>query len=273
LCSIVLLCVAACATPAARIDALAKRHGAVRETISGSGFEHAVYTRGIAATADSLRIYFEGDGLPWVRRDLVSDDPTPRRPLALELMLADPGAAAYVARPCYQSMGPRAQCVPALWTSARYSEAVVATMRVTVQRLLERTPHATATLVGYSGGGVLALLVAEREARIATVATIAANLDVAGWTRLHGYSPLADSLDPMTTAHWRAGLKQIHFVGSKDENVPAALIRAFGARVPNAELRVVDGFDHRCCWVKEWPELVRGLSIAPTDDPTTSRGQ
>src|SRR5262245_64261218 len=97
LCSIVSLCTVACATPAGRVDALAKRHGAVRETILGSGFEHAAYTRGIAPSADDVRIYFEGDGLPFVQKDLVSADPTPRRPLALELMLADPGAAAYIA--------------------------------------------------------------------------------------------------------------------------------------------------------------------------------
>jgi hypothetical protein len=245
-----------CATPAARIDALAREHGAEREVLRGAQFDVVVYTRGLTATAPALTIYFEGDGLPFARKDLVSPDPTPRRPLALELMLADPGAAAYVARPCYQAAGPSAQCSPRLWTSARYSESVVAAMRAVVEQLIERVPETDVTLVGYSGGGVLAMFVAEREARVSTVVTVAANLDVAAWATQHGYSQLVGSLDPATVPRWRPTLRQIHYSGGADTNVPARIARAFVARVPGAELHEIAGFDHRCCWVERWPLIV-----------------
>jgi len=255
-CSIVCLCLAACTTPGLRMDALAAKHGALRETLRGNDFDQVVYTRGLASSSATLTIYFEGDGLPFERKDVVSADPTPRRPLALELMLTDPGPTAYVARPCYQAAGPRALCPPALWTSARYSEAVVSSMHAVVRRLLARAADARTTLVGYSGGGVLAMFVAERERRIGTVVTVAANLDVGAWTRRHGYSTLDGSLDPATVSQWRATLQQLHYAGAADKNVPPDIARAFVAHVPGATLNEIAGFDHRCCWVQKWPALL-----------------
>ena len=254
--STVSVCLVACATPAARLDALAAAHGATREVLRGVGFDEVVYTRGMSGTELQLTVYFEGDGLPFVRTDLVSTDPTTHRPLALELMLAGPGAAAYVARPCYQAAGPHERCVPQLWTSARYSEVVVAAMHDVVAQLVARAPYARVTLVGYSGGGVLAMFVAEREPRVSTVVTVAANLDVAAWVGRHGYSALEGSLDPATVPQWRATLRQIHYAGGADTNVPPAIARAFAARVPGAVVAEIAAFDHRCCWVERWPALL-----------------
>jgi pimeloyl-ACP methyl ester carboxylesterase len=229
----------------------------------GAGFEHVVYTKRGTGSDRTLRIYFEGDGRPWVRRDVVASDPTAHRPLALELMLADPSASAYVSRPCYQSAGPAERCTARLWTMERYGEQVVASMSAIVGQLLDRATRSDAQLVGYSGGGVLALLVAERVQAISTVVTIAANLDVATWAALHGYSPLEGSLDPATVVRWREDLRQIHYAGADDENVPPSITRAFVATVPTAESRLIRGYDHRCCWTKDWPTLVAGFANAP----------
>ena len=46
------------------------------------------------------------------------------------------------------------------------------------------------TFVGYSGGGVLAVLIAERLDNVAGVITVGANLDTDAWTEHHGYLPL-----------------------------------------------------------------------------------
>jgi len=252
-----------CATsPAFRLDAMAQEGGAQRAEILGTTFEHVLYTRGLETGATELRIYFEGDGLPWVRRNEVSADPTPREPLALELMLEDPGPSAYVARPCYQRTTVTPACWPHLWTFARYSEEIVASMHAVVARVLDTSPGAETTLVGYSGGGVLALLVAEREPRVHTVLTIGANLDTDAWTARHGYSPLTSSINPARSGPWRSSLRQIHYAGERDDNVPETLIRSFTDDVPGAELRTRADFDHRCCWVKAWREILEEVKTA-----------
>ncbi len=221
---------------------------------------HTVYTRGVAPDSATLHIYLSGDGTPFLDPHHVSDDPTPRRPLALELMLADPTPALYIGRPCYEGRATEAGCSPALWSQARYSEAVVASMSAAVASLAAGAPRARVTLIGYSGGGVLAVLIAQRLPRIGQVVTIGANLDIDGWTRLHGYSALAGSLNPAAFTAWRSTLAQIHFVGAKDRNVPSTLVVAFAASVPTAQVRIIDGFDHRCCWVEQWPRLLKTIA-------------
>ena len=256
LCTIATWLINGCATPTQRTEALARAAGASVERVDGAGFEHVVIARNSTTDDATLHIYFSGDGTPWVHRTQIANDPTPRDPIELRLMLEDPAPSVYVGRPCYLGLAAAPGCGPALWTVARYSQAVVDSMVNAVERVLD-TSHAThITLIGYSGGGVLAVLVANRVARIGTVVTIGANLDIDAWTTLHGYSALSQSLNPKNVAAWRDSLRQIHLVGEHDQNVPPAIARRFSTGRSNDEVRVVPHFDHRCCWIDAWPTLL-----------------
>ncbi|MFW6093891.1 MAG: alpha/beta fold hydrolase [Pseudomonadota bacterium] len=248
-------------TPAARFEATAGAQGLRADTVTGDGFEHRVYSRR-APGSDRVHVYFGSDGSPFLQRTRIAPDPTPRRALTLTLMARDPHALALLGRPCYHGL--RANCTPELWTVGRYSETVVASMTAATERLLAAYPDATVVLVGYSGGGTLALLVAERLAAVDAVVTVAANLDTAAWTRRHGYTPLAQSLDPVAVAGNRPGLRHRHFTGSDDDNVPPSLHRRLRERLPEGAFTTVPGYDHRCCWVERWPErLERALREMP----------
>jgi alpha-beta hydrolase superfamily lysophospholipase len=118
-------------------------------------------------------------------------------------------------------------------------------------------------LIGHSGGGTLAMLLAERVGRIDAVVTIAGNLDVAGWTRLHDYQPLSASLDPSTRPPLPKQIRQIHFAGGRDKEVPPDLIAAAARRQPDARLELRPDFDHACCWVRDWPELLTQAIAGP----------
>lgn len=206
---------------------------------------------------DVLHFYFSGDGSPWLHRTQISRDPTPREPLELRLMFEDPNPSIYIGRPCYVGLAQAPGCSASLWTDARYSDAVVTSMTAAVDAELAAHPAARhVVLIGYSGGGVLAMLVADRVARVDVVVTIAANLDIDAWTTLHDYSPLSASINPAKMPGWRHGLRQIHLVGEHDENVPPQLVHGFAANVPDALVREFPGFDHRCCWIDVWPTLV-----------------
>jgi len=247
-----------CATsPAERTGALAQRGGASVDRVLGAGFEHVVFSRNITANDTTLHIYFSGDGTPWIHRTQIAPDPTPRDPLELRLMLEDPAPSIYIGRPCYLGLAAAPGCKPALWSVGRYSEAVVDSMAAAVERVLDRSTATQIMLIGYSGGGVLAMLVANRVVRIGTVVTIAANLDTDAWTRLHDYSALSQSLNPAMIGSWREAMRQIHLVGEHDRNVPPTLVWNFASALPNAQVRVIPAFDHRCCWVDAWPTLLK----------------
>lgn len=222
----------------------------------------------LGRTGDELRIYIEGDGAAWKAPNRPPANPTPRRALALELALADDqafhhGATAYIARPCQFLSHPKAHpstCDAALWTHARFSDAVVQATNQVIDTLKARADATRLVLIGYSGGGVLAALVAARRDDVGLLISIAAPLDHATWTAEHGVSPLTDSLDP--GAYWSSlqHIPQIHYVGERDRVVSEQTVSAYALRFPpnkQPDIRVIPDFDHRCCWVESWPELLR----------------
>jgi hypothetical protein len=86
---------------------------------------------------------------------------------------------------------------------------------------------------------------------------VAANLDVDAWADRVGSSRLVGSLNPARQPPLPARVYQRHYLGERDRTVPVGVARR------NAEVVVVPGYDHRCCWTELWPkvlaELERGL--------------
>lgn len=48
-----------------------------------------IYAHYNSLTCKDINVYIEGDGLAWITRSRVSDNPTPLNPLALKLMVQD----------------------------------------------------------------------------------------------------------------------------------------------------------------------------------------
>lgn len=203
-----------------------------------------------------LHVYIEGDGAAWPSPWHPPRDPTPLEPVALALAAADPTpAVVYVGRPCqYLGAAELAGCAPAYWTGSRFAPEVVASYMAFLDRLKAESGARRLRLFGYSGGGVLATLLAARRDDVEQLVTVAAPLAVAEWTAMHQLTALTASLDPMVEA--RGGLPPAtHFVGGRDEVVPERLIAAFAAR-NGGRLQVVPEFDHRCCWSRDWRRLL-----------------
>ena len=261
--SSIVIVLGACTTPSDRIDAEAVGYGFDRQLVRGSGFDHVVYRSGRHdRSVRRLHIYLEGDGSPWRTRTDVSADPTPRDPVALALMGRDSKPAFYLGRPCYNGLAGAPDCNAALWTNRRYGPEVIDSMEAALSRLIAPTPDAALIFIGYSGGGTLAMLLAERFAQTGAVITIAGNLDINRWTEHHGYSPLVGSFDPAKRQPLPAKIAQIHYVGGRDTVVPSRLTRAFVKdQDGNAVLVEHDDFGHHCCWVSEWTAILgrRGL--------------
>ena len=112
------------------------------------------------------------------------------------------------------------------------------------------------------GGGTLAWLMAAQVPETAAIVTVAANLDTDDWTRIHDYSPLAGSLNPALMPPLSPTISQFHYVGARDRNVPPSIVQSFARRHPEARVIEVSDFDHECCWIEQWPNLLEEVQRA-----------
>lgn len=204
---------------------------------------------------DRIHIYIGGDGRAWLNRSTVSADPTARS-LALELMSLDDTPALYLGRPCYHGRASEPPCEPILWTHARWGTAVLDSMAAALNALIRQHGPRLVSVYGYSGGGVLAILLARKIQAIDQVITIAAPLDTAAWSAHHGYTPLSESLNPAAYEQWPRRLEQWHWQGGRDAVVPPETTDRFRLSVPDARFVKVAQADHSCCWLDQWPVVL-----------------
>ena len=253
--------VAACSTPAYKhIDQQAESLGFERSTQGTSNFRHVVYAPLRDASSDTVHVYIEGDGVAWRWRYFIKADPTPRRGLMLGLMGMDTGNTVYIGRPCYFGLVLDEQCNSDLWTFSRFSEKVVNSM---VEVISDRTKDFNnVVLIGHSGGGALALLIAERLHKTSAVVTVAGNIDPDAWVGHHRYTPLYGSLNPVKRSPLKTSIRQLHLVGGKDKVIPANLVREWIKSQPNAELWEIPGNTHLCCWAEQWPQVLNWIRFA-----------
>ena len=221
--SIIALCsIASCAGPAyLQINQKAEQLGFTRSTQSSTEFEHVVYVPKRNTVGDSVHVYIEGDGVAWRWRYFIRPDPTPRRALMLNLMGRDKGNAVYVGRPCYFGTVVDDRCHSDYWTFSRFSEKVVSSMAEVIAKQTAR--YNKVVLIGHSGGGALAMLVAEKLPGVVAVVTVAGNRDTEAWIAHHNYTPLRGSLNPAKRPPLNASVKQLHLVGSEDKVIPCLL--------------------------------------------------
>lgn len=209
------------------------------------------------ARGELLHVYLGGDGRPWLKARYPARDPSGRNPLVLDLMRLDPGPAIYLGRPCYHGLASQVYCTPLLWTMQRYSEPIIDAMGDALRQLVARWQPRAVLLVGYSGGGVLALAIAEQMTLPVYVVTLGSNLDVRAWTDYHGYLPLDGSRDPARSPARYASLPQLHLQGARDSSVPPATTAGYTAALPKAAVLTLQDADHRCCWAAPWKRLLR----------------
>lgn len=210
-----------------------------------------------------MTVYIEGDGQAWKNRYTVSTDPTPQNSIPLQLATVDPASkVAYIARPCQYSGINDLKCKQSTiyWTTHRYGNEIVETMNLALNELKKKTKTDTLKLIGFSGGGTLAVLLAARRNDIIKIITIAANLDHTLWTDMHQVTPLYASMNAADFAEDVQLIPQVHFVGGNDQIVNKQVVQSFRDRMTNhsfIKIITVDDYTHKCCWVKKWLDLLK----------------
>lgn len=249
-----LLGLAGCAfQPQAAIRALCENCRS--QSLQAGEFELEAYWRNIQHTSPALiHVYLEGDGRPWIKGRSPATNPSSQQLTALRLMMLDPNPSLYLNRPCYGLHTLPANCHPQFWTSGRYSPLVVETLQKALDKLGEENPGVRWLLIGHSGGGTLAMLIAQGREDVAGIITLAANLDTDAWTRHFGYLPLEQSLNPALMPPLPMEIPRWHFAAERDTQVPASLIAKAAEVDENARFILLPG-DHNCCWQEHWPRI------------------
>jgi hypothetical protein len=206
---------------------------------------------------NKINVYIEGDGLAWTSGSTISDDPTPTEPTALALAAQDISSSTlfYLARPAQYIRDDRLDFTD--WTSGRYSQKIVDVYHTILDQYKAQHPHVRITVLGYSGGGTLALLLAAQRRDISRVITFAGLLDPEQWVDIHDYTPLSESLNPVNYIRALSTVPQTHYSGAQDTVVPPLLAQRYRTHfAPHAPIYVITipGLNHWDGWPEFWAQ-------------------
>jgi pimeloyl-ACP methyl ester carboxylesterase len=211
-----------------------------------------------------LTIYIEGDGAHWLLQMAPPPNPTPRKSLVVSLATQDQSPfILYLARPCqYIDIAQFKDCDPSLWTDGRFSPTAIQLANDVIDKVLLDLPKVRLNLVGHSGGGTLATLLAAKRSDIRCLVTLAAPLDIAAWTQSVSVGSLRLSKNPADPNIQLKNTRQTHFFGEKDAIVKKESIGNYRNFSDNADFIVISGFDHTKAWAKQWPMLQKKSCLA-----------
>ncbi len=256
---------AGCVThPGERAERIASQAKLTKQYIETPLFTYTAFSR-INDETHALHVYIEGDGVAWLSRYRPSPDPTPHNPMALLLAAQDTAPnVVYLARPC--QFTPRelnAHCQVDYWTNKRFAPEVIASFSQALDQIKARNHIGKLDLIGYSGGGAIAALLAEQRNDIQSLRTVAGYLDVAYVNQQHNVSAMPESLNPIDQARQLQYLPQIHFSGEKDSVISPEVARRFVKQTGAlcARAKVVEEMNHHSSWEKEWRQLLDSIPM------------
>ena len=107
------------------------------------------------------------------------------------------GATLYLGRPRqYVSAQESRNCEPRYWSDHRFAPEVIDAVSEAIDQTKHRAHAGRIVLVGYSGSGAVAALVALRRPDVAALVTVAAPIDHEAWNCWHDASPLTGFAEP-----------------------------------------------------------------------------
>lgn len=177
----------------------------------------------------NINVYFEGDGLAWLSRSTISDNPTPINPIGFKLMSKDQtDCSIYIARAC-QYVDDLA-CSKKDWTSHRFSQNIIDATNEAIEIIKQHHNNKTFSMIGFSGGGAIATLLSAKRGDVIQLTTFAGNLDTQKLAQIHNITPLNDSLNPADFSSNLQKIPQIHYVGKYDKVIPIEIFESYKSK-------------------------------------------
>ncbi|MCB1533111.1 MAG: hypothetical protein KDJ35_09610 [Alphaproteobacteria bacterium] len=276
-CLLVAGIISACTTaPVIVRDDIAQRIAApaqmVERTIAADPFLLTAYER-VRLQNGPADLYIEGDGEAWETRLSQSLDPTPANPVALHLASRDSAENVfYLARPCQYSgmLDPAQKCDAAYWGDKRFAPEVIEAYQLALDDIKARYGITKFNVIGFSGGGAIAAILAAQRDDVVSLRTVAGNLDNRTLSAHHNVSYMDGSLNPPDFAAKLASIPQYHFIGDQDTVIPPSVLDSYLQALGSdscSQYMVVKNADHNVGWVNIWPNL---LDLMPTCDKASA---
>lgn len=243
----------------------------VERRIAQNGMEFQLWER-MHERFQPANIYIEGDGDPTYLNREITKDSTPENPVGLHLASRDNAEnLGYISRPCMFRESPDAkECDPKFWSTRRYSPEVIAAYNATLDEMKARYDITEFNLICYDGGAnVVAALAAQRQ-DIASIRTVAGNLNTDMVYSKTGQILDSDSVTAFGVAPQLAAVPQHHYIGIGDEVTPPAVYHSFRQQMGPSECvhyTVVQDADHERGWVEKWPELLKATTECEVPPP------
>lgn len=241
----------------------------VERKISTGGMDFQLWERSHERFAPA-DIYIEGDGHTKSRNVIVSEDPTPKNPVALHLASRDLAKnVIYISRPCQFKESPNEKACPQkLWAERRYSPEVIAAYNQVLDEVKARWQITEFNIIGYDGGANIASVLAATRKDIVSLRTVAGILNPSLVYAQTKETIDQDSVLAMNLAENLSGVPQHHFIGAGDEYVPPSVYHSFRQAMGKSDCvhyTFVQDADHERGWVEKWPTLLTSSLSCPTD--------
>lgn len=228
-----------------------------KKVVDTSGF--LLYSLQKVSKCEKIRVYIEGDGLSWLSRTKISSNPTPINPLAQKLFIKDESACKiYFARPCQYISNEK--CKKKYWTSHRYSKEVIASYNQAFEKVKKEFLNKSFEVVGFSGGGTIAVILAGTRSDISYLLTVAGNLDHKYWTQKHKITELRGSVNPVDYVKSLEKIEQLHLIGAEDKIIDDSIFNSYFSYFNDktkVQKRVFKGFSHQKGWVENWENILK----------------
>lgn len=242
-------------------DNLLRPHKAASTAIHHQALPLSVTRIKTSPSSRYATIYIEGDGFAYLSRGRPTNDPTPKTPVALKLAVQDPADSVYYfARPC-QYINDNTPCPQRYWTTHRYARKVVESFDSALNRIKGDHPHIKGFhLVGFSGGGNIAGLLAAQRDDIQSFRTVAGNLDNDFFTDFHEVSAMPYSLNMADEADILYTIPQVHFISENDKFVPPPIAQSYLRQLPSQQCVktiTVEDTTHLDGWAGQWQALLK----------------
>lgn len=228
-----------------------------KEKITAGQFNLLTYSR-IKDEDKILNIYIEGDGHAFNNHGFISYNPTPHNPVALRLASVDESSnVLYIARP-YQYVDINADYskINKYWTSHRYSDEVISSIDMAINQYCSKYNIKQVKLIGFSGGGTIAALLAARRHDVQKLVTVAGNLNTKLHSQIHEVAELHGSLNPIDSVAALKNIRQTHYAGFKDKIVPKQIAETFIDALDTSEdiarIVIVKDNTHSKGWLEFW---------------------
>lgn len=270
---IAVLSAAACSTPGIRANnanRLAFPVFMIPRNLSAEGMTIKAFER-VHKKGDVATIYIEGSGDVMVDRVRVSNDPTPKRPVGLELASNDTAQnVIWMARPCQYGLGGK-DCATDYLTTRMFAPEILSAYNAMLDEIKSRYQLTGFHLVGFgSGGGLAALMTAARH-DVKSLRTVAGLLDTATYAKVHGLAGYELSLNPINVVPDLVNIPQHHYIAQYDQVIPNAVYHSYAQAFADDRClgyTFVQDVDHTYDWAENWPAFSRDVvtCVGPNPD-------